>query len=303
MSSLPSPGHHLLFDFERGELGDGRTPGPPFELARRRLKDLQGIGHKVERFLAARSHWWKQARKPEFEALAPWARGLNAPPVGHLAGDGIFACGLVIAGQGYRLTNVVLSQQRTALLVKLWQSIDTEAPAAAATVLSVPDDANDPLWLALLRLRPLRDFWDRELRRATVDALLQMLPDAWVLDPARVPEGAVIPRLELAAWSELPRCRKAGRAFAITGIHAQERLAVLDENSSLEAWSDTVTAALDAFHSEPKVLTDLTCIGGTDSPPLVAFYQKSGGRVESLGAMALTTAADGGFLPSRAIAV
>ena len=93
MSSPSDPNRNLPFDFERGDIGDGGTPAAPVELPKKRLRDLQGIGHKVERFLAARGQWWKQARKPEFEALPSWARGVDAPPVGCLAGDGVFACG------------------------------------------------------------------------------------------------------------------------------------------------------------------------------------------------------------------
>ena len=39
------------------------------------------------------------------------------------------------------------------------------ADAAEADVLEIPQVLNLPVWLALLRLRPLRDFWERDLRR------------------------------------------------------------------------------------------------------------------------------------------
>lgn len=299
MSSPSNPNRNLLFDFERGRLGDASGPAAAVELPKKRVRDLHSIGHKVERFLAARGQWWKQARKPEFEALPSWARGLDAPPVGCLAGEGVFACGLVLTGESIRMPHVILSHSRTGRFWELWRSIDHEAPAAPAAILSVPSDANDPLWLALLRLRPLREFWDRELRRATVDALLGMLPDAWMLDPARVPEGAVIPRLELPAWSELRHYRTTGRTFSITGMQTGGQEVILDAESPPEAWDEATAEALAAFHHQPRVLVDRSAIVEEGSLPVVAFYQKSGARVEMLGTMVLTTTADGCLVPAR----
>src|SRR5207248_157807 len=135
---------------------------------------------------------------------------------------------------------------------------DPEAPKSLLSAVEVPGDADAPLWLALLRLSPLREFWDWELRRATVDSLLNLLADAWVLGPERVPEGAVIPRLEIASWRELAHCRETGRSFAIPTAHSWENTRMLDEAQSPESWGSVTREALDAFHEEPRVLVDLS---------------------------------------------
>lgn len=280
------PPCHFPLHFEEAVTWDGTgTPVPPVPLPKARFKELRSIGHKLDQFLAARVRWTRRAS--EAGSVPAWVRGLDSSTPGKLGDEGLFATGLTILESGFRSQPLVFPHSTAARLSQLWSRMDPDAPASLPPPCEVPDDANAPLWVALLRLAPLRDFWDRELRRATVDTLLNLIPDAWVLNPERVPEGAVIPRLNLASWDDLPKRRSNGHAFAIATAHTEEQLRVLDPASPAEDWSAATQEALVAFHEDPRVLTDLGPYHSGKPPLIVAFYQKAAGRVDYLGAMAL----------------
>lgn len=59
-----------------------------------------------------------------------------------------------------------------------------------------------PLERALLHLPALRGFWRQELRLHHFDELRAIVPQAWVMDEAAVPPGAVIQGLGITAWDE-----------------------------------------------------------------------------------------------------
>jgi hypothetical protein len=278
-----------------------KSGGPPCEIRKAQLKELGPIGHKVDRFLSARGSCWKMGAKAGPDSVLAWVRSLSATPPGEVSADGFFACGLTLGEGHFRLQPLMFPREIASRLGQLWQQTDPEAPKFLPPAADVPRDVDAPLWLALLRLAPLREFWNRELRRATVDSLLSLLADAWVLNPERVPEGAVIPRLELASWGALPHCRATKRSFAVATAHSWEQARVLDEAASEESWSSVTREALDAFQEEPRVLVEFS--GNTPmSPPLiVAFYEKRAGRVDMLGAMALSRDGTGRLAPSRLV--
>jgi hypothetical protein len=274
----------------------------PYEIGKARLKELGSIGHKVDRFLAARPRCWHGSAKAAPDSVLAWAGRLSAKPPEEMGVSGLFACGLTLGERGFRLQPLMFPQGTATRLARLWGEADPEAPKSPPPAVDVPADVDAPLWLALLRLSPLREFWDRELRRATVDSLLSLLADAWVLDSERVPEGAVIPRLEIASWRELADCRDAGRSFAIAPSHSWEHAHVLDESQPAERWWTVTREALEAFPEEPRVLVDLSGSTPAPEPLIVAFYEKKAGRVDGLGAMALSPDAEGRLMPARVVA-
>ena len=60
----------------------------------------------------------------------------------------------------------------------------------------------EKMWFALFWLRPLREFWRRELGDKYFQQLQRMIPYTWILDPTPLPQHAVLPRLELHDWRE-----------------------------------------------------------------------------------------------------
>lgn len=59
-----------------------------------------------------------------------------------------------------------------------------------------------PLERALLHLPALRGFWRQELRPHHFDELRTIVSQAWVMDVAAVPPGAVIHGLGITVWDE-----------------------------------------------------------------------------------------------------
>mgnify|MGYP001292017737 CR=1 FL=1 len=59
-----------------------------------------------------------------------------------------------------------------------------------------------PLERALLHLPALRSFWRQELRQHHFDELRAVVPQAWLMDEAAVPPGAVIHGLGITSWEE-----------------------------------------------------------------------------------------------------
>jgi len=230
------------------------TPG--IELTKPRRKALSSLGHQIVRLAAACDRL--RMKGGSFPELAPWLRSDSIRDGSSISGDGFFACPLVI--DGARLTLYPLAApagQCAAVLPALPSAVREQAG-----VLTVPASLNDPLWPALLHLRPLRDFWERELRRATVAALLDLLPDAWLLDPTPLPPGSVIPRLELDSWNSLD---VASRRF-IPPTFAE------------------ITARLSAHPDAPGVLTSPPEISPR-AVPFLSLYLKSDARVDWLGAV------------------
>jgi len=62
--------------------------------------------------------------------------------------------------------------------------------------------ATSALEHALLHLPALRSFWSQELRQQHFAALRALVPQAWLLDPASVPPGAVIQGLGTVSWEQ-----------------------------------------------------------------------------------------------------
>jgi hypothetical protein len=62
--------------------------------------------------------------------------------------------------------------------------------------------AQSPLEQALLHLPALRSFWSQELRQQHFEALRSLVPQAWLLDAAGVPPGAVIQGLGTVSWEQ-----------------------------------------------------------------------------------------------------
>ena len=61
---------------------------------------------------------------------------------------------------------------------------------------------HSPLEQALLHLPALRPFWRQELRLQHFEALRTLVPQAWLLDSAQVPPGAVIQGLGSVSWEK-----------------------------------------------------------------------------------------------------
>lgn len=97
-----------------------------------------------------------------------------------------------------------------------------------------------PAWTALLRLPALGSLWLRELRASHFEHLLQVLPQAWVVDAMPLPPGAVIPGLELPSWAALIRYHGQGPSFELHSLGGMTRL---DDQQTPEQWQESLADA------------------------------------------------------------
>jgi hypothetical protein len=293
--------NHLISRID--QRGRSDSFGPLLELGRARFRDLRSAGHKIERFLAARGAVLRHATKKGNDQVASWLRTADAPP-SELRGDGLFCCAALVGESDFTLLQPVLAQDLTAQLVDRWLRLDPAVPKTLPDAFEIPADANAPLWLALLRLRPWHELWQRELRRGTFEDLLDLLPDAWLLDPTPFPPGAVVPRLELSTWNDLPRLMaSSARRFLLASPRDEDGGTLLDGTMPQERSRALIREALRDFAKEPRVLTELPAEPNASHPWLISFYQRKAGRVEGVGAFALAPDGEGALVPARVVSV
>lgn len=117
----------------------------------------------------------------------------------------------------------------------------------------------EKLWFALFWLKPLEDFWNRELGERAFLALQKVIPYTWLVDPAPLPRHAVLPRIEAHSWDEVSRFSQKRRNFIlkISGFSetawGSRGVAVASDLPQHE-WKSTLEGALEAFPKAPHIL-------------------------------------------------
>lgn len=115
------------------------------------------------------------------------------------------------------------------------------------------------MWFALFWLRPLREFWRRELGERSFLELQKHIPYTWILDPAPLPQHAVIPGLEIQSWHELTEFSQKQRELVlkISGFHETawgSRSVVLGSDVPQAEWRAAIEHALAEFDHHPHIL-------------------------------------------------
>lgn len=117
----------------------------------------------------------------------------------------------------------------------------------------------EKLWLALYWMKPLREFWRRELGERYQKDLDAVIPYGWVVDPAPLPPHAVLPGLEVQSWDEVKRFSQKQRdlVLKISGFSPLawgSRGVTIGSDVSQDEWAAAVDAALASFGSNPYIL-------------------------------------------------
>jgi len=117
----------------------------------------------------------------------------------------------------------------------------------------------EKIWLALFWIRPLQDFWRRELGERYWKDLQQIIPESWVVNPEPLPPTAVLPGLNANNWGEVGKFTRKERdlILKVSGFSelawGSRGVVVASDVSNLE-WERAVTEAVEAFPRQPRVL-------------------------------------------------
>jgi hypothetical protein len=117
----------------------------------------------------------------------------------------------------------------------------------------------EKLWFALFWMKPLEDFWRRELSERAFLALQKVIPYTWLVDPEPLPRHAVLPRLEAHSWDEVAKFSQKRRNFILKVSGFSERAwgsrgVVVASDLPQKEWQGELESALVAFPSQPHIL-------------------------------------------------
>lgn len=119
----------------------------------------------------------------------------------------------------------------------------------------------EKLWFALFWLKPLEDYWRRELGERAHNALKSVIPYTWLADPEPLPRHAVLPRLDAHSWDEVGRMSQKKRQFIlkISGFSEQawgSRGVVVASDLSQKDWQAELQKALEDHARRPHILQE-----------------------------------------------
>lgn len=117
----------------------------------------------------------------------------------------------------------------------------------------------EKIWLALLGMRPLREFWKRELGERGFALLQSVVPESWVMDSTPLPPHAVLPGLGIQDWRELKNMSQKERELVIkvsgySPLAWGSRGVWIGSDLSTEEWEKVVDEALESFPISPRLL-------------------------------------------------
>ena len=117
----------------------------------------------------------------------------------------------------------------------------------------------EKMWFALFWLKPLREFWRRELGEKYFLKLQDVIPYTWLLDPAPLPQHAVIPRLEIHDWRQAAKFSQKERdlLLKVSGFSPLgwgSRGVALGADLPHSEWERRIDHALNNFAAQPTIL-------------------------------------------------
>jgi hypothetical protein len=117
----------------------------------------------------------------------------------------------------------------------------------------------EKMWFALFWLKPLHEFWRRELGEKYFLQLQRAIPYSWLLDPTPLPQHAVIPRLDIHDWREAAKFSQKDRdlLLKISGFSPLgwgSRGISLGSDLAHSEWEQRIENALTTFDSSPTIM-------------------------------------------------
>jgi hypothetical protein len=117
----------------------------------------------------------------------------------------------------------------------------------------------EKMWFALFWLKPLHEFWRRELGEKYFLQLQKVIPYSWLLDPTPLPQHAVIPRLEIHDWRESAQFSQKDRELLLkvsgfSPLGWGSRGISLGSDLAHSEWEKRIEDALITFESSPTIM-------------------------------------------------
>jgi hypothetical protein len=117
----------------------------------------------------------------------------------------------------------------------------------------------EKMWFALFWLRPLHEFWRRELGEKYFTKLQEAIPYTWLMDPTPLPQHAVIPRLEIQDWREAAGFSQKHRELLLkvsgfSPLGWGSRGIWLGSDLPRSEWERKINNALATFESSPTIV-------------------------------------------------
>ena len=117
----------------------------------------------------------------------------------------------------------------------------------------------EKMWFALFWLKPLQEFWRRELGEKYFLQLQKVIPYSWLLDPTPLPQHGVIPRLEIHDWREAAKFSQKDRdlLLKVSGFSPLgwgSRGVSLGSDLAHAEWEKRIGNALATFDSSPTIM-------------------------------------------------
>ena len=117
----------------------------------------------------------------------------------------------------------------------------------------------EKLWFALFWMKPLQDFWIRQLTQRGWEQLKKVIPYTWILNPEPLPPQAVYPQLEVSSWNEVASFSQHERELVIKISGFDERAwgsrsVVIGSDVSKKEWEEALRSALSEYEEHPHLL-------------------------------------------------
>jgi hypothetical protein len=141
----------------------------------------------------------------------------------------------------------------------------------------------EKMWFALFWMRPLREFWRRELGEKYFLKLQEVIPYTWPLDPTPLPQHAVIPRLELSDWREAAKLSQKERDLLIkvsgfSPLGWGSRGVIVGSDVPQLEWERALEEALATFQTSPRIMQRFQKARLLDHP----YWDNATGEVKTM---------------------
>lgn len=142
-----------------------------------------------------------------------------------------------------------------------WKNIPAAKKLAEMQNLTSPckPHLEEKLWLALLWSPALRGMWEKEMRGSHLARVREVVPFGWVMDPAKLPAHAALPRLGVNSWKEVGDFSQKDRRL-VAKVSGFSELAwgsksvTIGHDMSGDDWAEAIDHATDEFDTQPWMM-------------------------------------------------